>query len=437
MTFRDFPFPDGTPLFPTRAEVLSYLHRYADSMDARAFTRFRTTVDSVQRISSSGPGNSKWLVKSRRIDVTESVKEDVFDFVGIASGWARVPHVPMVQGMDNFRGTQLHSAWYRSPVAFRGKRVVIVGNFSSGADIARELCGGSVRAFDGYEEWNRQANASPSETGTIVYHSYRDPSKPPALDYYPLDNDSPDWCKRINVVASIAHVNPDGSLTLADGKTIEVDVIVWATGFWRSLPYIDSSMAPFKEHPLVPCVGDQLTQNAHCPPIGVVGNEEMQGASCLTNLDDWQIFYEPDKTLALLGVPVNVIPFPLTNVQAKVIATFWAGRMKELPTVTQLRASRDPEKWTNAAPNSSIATPIGVKPISHDIESPAEEAYLGMCCTDQDALVSHLPGDEGKSRAPWDTNELARGPEGFAKLSLWRLGRLHNRVKLRREHIHY
>ena len=60
-----------------------------------------------------------------------------------------------------------------------------------------------------------------------------------------------------------------------------------------------------------------------------------------------------------------------------------------------------------------------------------------MCCADQDALVSHLPGEEGKSRAPWDTSELARGPEGFAKLSLWRLGRLHNRVKLRREHIHY
>lgn len=437
MTYRDFPFPDGTPLFPTRAEVLAYLHRYADSMDARSFTRFRTAVDSVKRISSSGPGNSKWLVKSHRVDVPDTDMEDVFDFVGIASGWARVPHVPLVQGMEHFRGSQLHSAWYRSPVAFRGKRVVIVGNFSSGADIARELCGGSVRTFDGYEEWNRQANSTPSETGTVVYHSYRDPTKPPALDYYPLDKDSPDWCKRINVVASIDHVNPNGSLTLVDGKTIDVDVIVWATGFWRSLPYIDSNAAPFKDFPLVPRVGDKLVQNKHCPPIGVVGNETMHGASCLTNLDDWQIFYEPDKTLALLGVPVNVIPFPLTNVQAKVIATFWAGRMNELPRVTQLRTSRDPKKWTDAATGSPTTTSSGIRPTSHDIESPAEEAYLGMCCADQDALVSHLPGEEGKSRAPWDTSELARGPEGFAKLSLWRLGRLHNRVKLRREHIHY
>ena len=111
MTYRDFPFPDGTPLFPTRAEVLAYLHRYADSMDARSFTRFRTAVDSVKRISSSGPGNSKWLVKSHLVDVPDTDMEDVFDFVGIASGWARVPHVPLVQGMEHFRGSQLHSAW--------------------------------------------------------------------------------------------------------------------------------------------------------------------------------------------------------------------------------------------------------------------------------------------------------------------------------------
>ena len=111
--------------------------------------------------------------------------------------------------------------------------------------------------------------------------------------------------------------------------------------------------------------------------------------------------------------------------------------MNELPRVTQLRTSRDPKKWTDAATGSPTTTSSGIRPTSHDIESPAEEAYLGMCCADQDALVSHLPGEEGKSRAPWDTSELARGPEGFAKLSLWRLGRLHNRVKLRREHIHY
>lgn len=437
MSFRDFPFPEGTSLFPSRSEVLAYLHRFADSMNARTLTRFRTNVDLVERVSHNGTGKSKWRILSHSLDIPNKVLEDTFDYVAIASGWARVPHVPFIPGMGNFRGAQLHSAWYRTPVAFRGKRVFIVGNFSSGADIARELCGGSVRTFEGYEQWQRDANASPSGTGTVVYHSYRDPTKPPPLDYYPLDDASPDWCKRINVVSSIEQVNQDGSLALADGNTVEADVIIWATGFWRSLPYIDASRQPFCDYPLVPELGAKLRHPNEATPLTVFGSDILRGASCLTNLDDWQIFYEPDKTLALLGVPVNVIPFPFTHVQARVIACTWAGLMGELPKLRPNRATQDPLRWSDIENGAPRQLGKGITPISHDIQTPSEEAYLGMLLTNLDALVSYLPGEEGKKRPAWDIDARARGPEGFAQLAHWRIDRLHNRIKLRRSLLHY
>ena len=71
----------------------------------------------------------------------------------------------------------MHSAWYRTPTVFRNKRVLIVGNFSSGTDIAREICGGSVRNFAGGDQWQRDVEAG--ATNTKVFQSYLRLDLPP------------------------------------------------------------------------------------------------------------------------------------------------------------------------------------------------------------------------------------------------------------------
>lgn len=330
MAFRDFPFPEYQCLFPTRAQVLGYLHQFADYADVRPLTRFRTSVESIERAEHYGPGKSKWRVQARSLEYPGEVQEDSFDYVAIASGWARVPRIPHIQGSNYFKGQQFHSAWYRTPVPFRGKRVLIVGNFSSGADIARELCGGSVRSFDGVEEWQSDANANPPRTGTVVYNSYRDPSQPPPLDYDPRDKNSPAWCKRINVVACVDHFDEDGSVILGDGTKLEVDVIFWATGFWRTLPFLDQKKEPFTQNPIVPSVGSQLDQVEGADPVPVLANDELSGTSSLTNLDDWQIFYESDKTLALVGVPNHIIPFHFTHIQSRYVTCLTTGSLPSI-----------------------------------------------------------------------------------------------------------
>lgn len=46
------------------------------------------------------------------------------------------------------------------------------------------------------------------------------------------------------------------------------------------------------------------------------------------NLDKRQLFYMPDPSLALICLNLMVIPFPLAEVQSRVVATAWANLIK-------------------------------------------------------------------------------------------------------------
>lgn len=375
MAYRDFPFPEGTHLFPDRcaymltAVIYDYLKRFAASFNAEKYVRLNTRI---VRLSRSG---DKWRVES---EAPDGAHVDEFDRVIVANGWCNVPHVPSLPGISKFKGEQIHSAWYRTPMAFRGKRVLVVGNFSSGTDVARELCGGIARSIHGADEWNREAGENPPRTGVTVYNSYLDPSKPPPLDYDPRDANSPEWCKRINVVGPIGHVNDDGTVVLADGTNLDVDVIVWATGFWRALPYIDHDSEPFRSRPISARVGDGLHYYGGADRPALSASPPVGGASCTTNLDDWQLFYAPEKSLALLGVPTHVIPFSLTQIQSRVIASYWAGKIGELRPISRQLSTLAPEKWTSIRDSSDTEPPTGtVAPVCHVVATPSEEAYSG------------------------------------------------------------
>lgn len=49
--------------------------------------------------------------------------------------------MPDIPGLENFSGHCLHSSAYRTPEAFAGQRVVVVGAANSAVQIAYELAG--------------------------------------------------------------------------------------------------------------------------------------------------------------------------------------------------------------------------------------------------------------------------------------------------------
>lgn len=50
-----------------------------------------------------------------------------------------VPHIPPIDGIEEFKGMTTHSHNYRDPECFRDKTVAVLGASSSGMDIAMEV----------------------------------------------------------------------------------------------------------------------------------------------------------------------------------------------------------------------------------------------------------------------------------------------------------
>ncbi|OEJ49622.1 flavin-containing monooxygenase [Streptomyces agglomeratus] len=120
------PFPGDPERYPRRDEVVAYLRAYGDSLGADI--RCGQRVVKVSVVEGGG-----FAV------VTEAGLEVGAGRVIAASGGFGHPYTPNLPGLDTFSGPVLHSSEYRSPEAFIGKRVVVVGVGNSAVQIAAEL----------------------------------------------------------------------------------------------------------------------------------------------------------------------------------------------------------------------------------------------------------------------------------------------------------
>lgn len=120
--YRDFPFPEGGPLYPDHRQVRRYLEDYAEKFGVKPRIRFRSRVVDVAPL----PGD-RWRVQ------LEDGGCDDFDPVVIGSGHQGSPSHPGWR--KDFSGEYLHSHSYRIPEPFRGKRVLVVGMGNSAVDI--------------------------------------------------------------------------------------------------------------------------------------------------------------------------------------------------------------------------------------------------------------------------------------------------------------
>jgi putative flavoprotein involved in K+ transport len=192
--------------------------------------------------------------------------------VVVATGYQRVPVVPAWPGTEDFRGELLHSSGYRSPAPYRGKRVLVVGTGNSGAEIAADLA-----EQDADEVWlscrtpphviRRQTGPIPTTIlgipnqylpAGLVDPVSRQLARLTAPDLAPYGLPRPTtglksqflrtsvvplidvglvaqlYAGRVQVVPAVASFGADG-VVLSDGRELEVDVVVAATGYRRGL----------------------------------------------------------------------------------------------------------------------------------------------------------------------------------------------------------
>lgn len=163
-----------------------------------------------------------------------------------ATGTWTKPFWPAYPGRERFRGRQLHVADYVSAEEFRGQRVVIVGAGISAIQLLEEISqlaetvwmtrrepewideafdtAARVEAIKGVEERVRQGlppGSVISVTGMHWTPWARAAEARGVLDRQPM----------------FRSIEPDGVI-LADGSFLQVDAILWATGFRAALDHL-------------------------------------------------------------------------------------------------------------------------------------------------------------------------------------------------------
>ena len=119
----------GTPIFPSRDQLVGYLEGYAarNGVQVRLGTR-------LERIDRNGDG---WVLRTSTGDLLAKQ-------VIVAAGYEHTPIIPDWPGLDRFEKRFIHSGEYRNPKPFRGADVLVVGPGSSGMEIANDLAEGGA-----------------------------------------------------------------------------------------------------------------------------------------------------------------------------------------------------------------------------------------------------------------------------------------------------
>lgn len=226
--------PDG---YPTRDEVVAYLQRYAAHFDLPI--RLGT---AAKRITREGD----------RFVIDIGAGAIVADQVVVATGPFQEPRVPKFAGDLAPGVVHMHSTSYRGPSDLPGDRVLVVGGGNTGYQLAHELAAtrethlavGSrqipfPQRFLGRDLFWWLAKTKLIEKSVETKFGKRMSQKDTLVGSKPSRTR-----KRGVVMHGRATAASGRTVTFEDGETLDVDGVLWATGFrsdygWIHLPLTD------------------------------------------------------------------------------------------------------------------------------------------------------------------------------------------------------
>jgi putative flavoprotein involved in K+ transport len=124
------PFPPNWPVFSPKDKIGDWLEMYTKVMELNYWGS--TTCKSAQWDEAA----KEWVVTVDRSgeEVVLRPKQLI-----LATGMSSKPNMPVIKGMERFKGDQHHSSRHPGPDAYRGKKVVVIGSNNSAHDIAAAL----------------------------------------------------------------------------------------------------------------------------------------------------------------------------------------------------------------------------------------------------------------------------------------------------------
>jgi hypothetical protein len=215
MAYADFDFEDDVPEYPHtgREHVLRYVRHFALQHSLGDHLELGTVVRSVRWAESS----AAWEVTSA--PPSEPPRCRLFANVVVASGHHSEPLMPELPGQSAFPGRVLHSCSFDAPEQMAGLRVLVLGGSVSAGQIAEILQRSGLCA--------------------AVAITTRAPT---AVAFRALTSGAIASAKRsgVKIYEELAELRPDGSaLFIDDAAMSSVDVLLAATGYKYSFPFLD------------------------------------------------------------------------------------------------------------------------------------------------------------------------------------------------------
>ena len=116
----------------SRDEYMAYLELFCDRFNLKNSIHFNADCESIHRQDDSFVVNYK---------LSNEPRKEQFDALAICKGAFRAesPRLPSIPGLETFKGEIVHTAAYKGPAPFKGKRVVCVGMGETSADVTMQI----------------------------------------------------------------------------------------------------------------------------------------------------------------------------------------------------------------------------------------------------------------------------------------------------------
>ncbi|KAJ0229731.1 indole-3-pyruvate monooxygenase YUCCA3 [Hirschfeldia incana] len=131
----NFPFPEDYPEYPTKFQFIQYLEDYATHFEISP--KYNETVQSAKYDETFGLWRVKTISKSGPLGSCEF--EYICRTLVVATGENAEKVVPDFEGLEDFGGDVLHAGDYKSGGRYQGKNVLVVGCGNSGMEVSLDL----------------------------------------------------------------------------------------------------------------------------------------------------------------------------------------------------------------------------------------------------------------------------------------------------------
>ncbi|MEM9831288.1 MAG: ArsO family NAD(P)H-dependent flavin-containing monooxygenase [Bacteroidota bacterium] len=225
--------PGGSDYYPSRDDTIRYLEAYE--------TWYQLPIERSVTVETVRQREGKFVLATSRGEYRSRA-------IISATGSFQKPYIPPFPGQANFQGSTIHSADYRTSEPFQDKRVLVVGEGNSGAQILAEVS--QVAQATTWVTLNEPQFLPDEVTGRDLfdYASAAYQARKQGKTY------TPPSLGNIVMVPSVRQARQRGvyqavrpfveftslGVRCSDGREETVDAVIFCTGFHPALDHLNS-----------------------------------------------------------------------------------------------------------------------------------------------------------------------------------------------------